>query len=316
MMYFGSHNYYDWIDSVVSGLLDEAIRSEVHPLGVEQRKHWAGMRSIVSKDAEDMAREDARSEMGSKFDPSSTFWMAIPSGSGKSDLSRLKGHPDQRNTGAHLAHTRAENGLGIHGVRLFISPRIAKEQIGQGRITPVHLAHGSDLSIGRPRVNPDESYMLATRLSRSVAKLGNPELKAAKEHGLAGQRLALPYSSILNTSSISQDEGERALILSGEDIDAASSHLTQAHKDWFERSDTITRQRALGAAGRSFARHLGNLGLHGTVHAEPAGERFYQGDDFSRAGRMRSIHAPVHTVALQNRIRVAGDSITKESENY
>lgn len=304
-------NYYDWIDTVVSGLLDEAIKSEAHPLSVEQRKHWAGMRSIVSKDAEDMAREDARSEMGSSFDPSSTFWMAIPSMSGKSDLSRLKGNPDQRNTGSHLAHARAENGLGVHGVRLFISPRIAREQIGQGRITPVHLAHGSDLVIGRPRIDPNESYARATKLAGSVAKLGNPEL--AREHGLAGQRLALPYSGLLKIGS---EEGMPSLESSEEELGKASEHLTQAHRDWFERSDAITRQRALGAAGRTFARHLGTLGIHGTVHAEPAGEKFFQGDDFSKPGRMRAIHAPVHTVSLQNRVHIAGDPITKESESY
>lgn len=304
-------NYFDWIDSVVSGLLDEAIRSEANPLPPEERQSWAGNRTILSKDAEDMAREDVRSEVGTSFDPGSTYWMATPAMSGKSDLSRLKGHPDQMNTGAHLAHTRAENGLGVHGVRLFISPRIAREQIGQGRITPVHLAKGSDLAIGRPRVDPTESYARATKLAGSVAKLGNPEL--AREHGLAGQRLALPYSGLLKIGS---EEGMPSLDVSGEDLDKASEHLTQAHKDWFERSDAITRQRTLGAAGRSFARHLGNLGIHGTVHAEPAGEKFYQGDDFSKPGRMRSIHAPVHTVSLQKRIHVAGDPITKQSEIY
>ena len=304
-------NYFDWVDSVVSGLLDEAIRGEARPLPSEERQSWAGNRTILSKDSEDMAREDAKSEMGSKFDPSSTFWMATPAMSGKSDASRLKGHPDQMNTGAHLAHTRAENGLGVHGVRLFISPRIAREQIGRGRITPVHLAKGSDLVIGRPRVDPTESYARATRLAGSVAKLGNPAL--AKEHGLAGQRLSSPYSALLN---IGTEEGMPSLTASGEDLDKASEHLTQAHRDWFERSDLITRQRALGAAGRTFARHLGSVGLHGTIHAEPAGEKFYQGDDFSRPGKMRSVHAPVHTVSLQKRIHVAGDPITKESEIY
>lgn len=307
-------NYFDFIESVVDNLLDEAIRSEVNPLPVESRKTWAGNRTLLSKDAEDMAREDARSEMGSSFDPSSTFWMAMPAMSGKSDLSRLKGHPDQMNTGSHLAHTRGETGLGVHGVRLFISPRQAKEQIGQGRITPVHLAHGSDLVIGRPRIDPTESYARATRLAGSVAKLGNPEL--AREHGLAGQRLALPYSSLISPATVVDDEGAPSLALSGEEIDAASEHLTQAHRDWFGRADTITRQRALGAAGKSFARHLGSLGLHGTVHAEPFGETFFQGNDFSKPGRMRAVYAPVHTVSLQKRIHVAGEPILKGTETY
>lgn len=304
-------NYFDWIDSVVSGLLDEAIRGEVHQLPPEERQSWAGNRAIVSKDAEDAAREDAKSEMGSSFDPGSTYWMATPAMSGKSDASRLKAHPDQMNTGAHLAHTRAENSLGIHGVRLFISPSQARGQMGQGRITPVHLAKGSDLAIGRPRVNPAESYAMATKLAGSVAKLGNPDL--AREHGLAGQRLSSPYHGLLKIGS---EEGMSALTASEGDLEKASEHLSQAHKDWFERSDAITRQRALGAAGRSFARHLGTLGIHGTVHAEPAGEKFFQGDDFSKPGRMRSVHAPVHTVSLQKRIHIAGDPITKESEIY
>ncbi len=306
-------NYFDWIDAVVSGLLDEAIRSEAHPLEAGERQSWAGNRAIVSKDAEDQAREETKSELGSSVDPGTTYWMATQEMSGKSDASRLKGHPDQMNTGAHLAHTRAENGLGIYGVRLFISPSQARGQIGRGRITPVHLAKGSDLVIGRPRVNPSESYAMATKLANSVAKLGNPELSAARTHGLAGQRLSSPYHSLLHIGS---EEGMSALQTSEGDIEKASEHLTQAHKDWFERSDAITRRRALGAAGRSFARHLGSLGLHGTVHAEPAGERFYQGDDFSKPGRMRAIHAPVHTVSLQDRIHVAGDPITKESEIY
>lgn len=306
-------NYFDWVDAVVSGLLDEAIRGNTDLLPPEERQSWAGNRAIVSKDAEDMAREETKSELGSSADPGTTYWMASPAMSGKSDASRLKGHPDQMNTGAHLAHTRAENGLGIHGVRLFISPSQARGQIGRGRITPVHLAKGSDLVIGRPRVNPSESYAMATKLANSVAKLGNPELSAARTHGLAGQRLSSPYHSLLHIGS---EEGMSALQTSEGDIEKASEHLTQAHKDWFERSDVITRRRALGAAGRSFARHLGSLGLHGTVHAEPAGERFYQGDDFSKPGRMRAIHAPVHTVSLQDRIRVAGDPITKESEIY
>lgn len=312
-VYIEDMNYLDWVDAVVTGLLDEAIRGDAHELPTEERTQWAGNRGLVTGASEEMVREDVRSEMGSKFDPSSTFWMALPSMSGKSDQSRLKDHPDQRNTGAHLAHTRGEGAnaeIGSHGVRLFISPRQAKGQIGQGRIVPVHLAKGADLHVGNVVDEPGESYSTMTGLMSSVAKLGNPDL--TREHGLAGQRLASPYSSLIQPKDV---EGGR-LSLSSSELTAAGAHLSGAHKDWLNRADLITRQRVLGSAGRTFAKHIGRLGYGGTVHAEPFGERYHVGDRFTAAGTKQELHAPVHTVSLQNRVHIAGDPITKESEAY
>ena len=306
-------NYYDFVDLIAESLLGEAIHSIVDELPAEERTTWAGNRGLVTGASEEMAREDVRSELGSKADPSSTFWMAMPSMSGKSDLSRLKDHPDQRNTGAHLAHTRGEgpnSAIGSHGVRLFISPRQAKEQIGQGRVVPVHLAKGNDLHVGDVVDSPHESYAAMSGLMGSVAKLGNPEL--AREHGLAGQRLASPFSSFIQPKDV---EGGR-LALSSSELTAAGAHLSGAHKDWLNRADLITRQRVLGSAGRTFAKHIGRLGYGGTVHAEPFGERYHVGDRFTAAGTKQELHAPVHTVSLQNRVHIAGDPITKESEAY